>query len=330
VVQQSSEVRFAQVLEQLLKERYRRNRAALAEAADLSPSALSQYVRGRATPSLEVLVRLADAFGVSLDYLVFGQDHVTRAPEYEYGYLTSQVEAGIRKSQADAATLYDLVARIGARLSQQIKIAAQELQPEAVSGTGMLTVDEVTTLESCSTHTVVVTPTLETEVLLLPARGEGETAAPGTFNEVIVENIEVQRSYEYFVPRGDEFVRRAGLLRQEVIDKSGLSADVVDGLLTVRHVPRACAPGYVLYSLVVAELQRRDEATYDRVQHFVIPSTDPGLGHVATVEPASGSYQNFGLLDANVLPRLISELDDLRRSSSAPRADFGAQPVEST
>ena len=50
-----SEVRFAQVLEELLNERYKRNRAELAQQADISPSALSQYVTGREIPSLQVL-----------------------------------------------------------------------------------------------------------------------------------------------------------------------------------------------------------------------------------------------------------------------------------
>jgi transcriptional regulator with XRE-family HTH domain len=116
------EVKFAQVLEELLTERYRRNRAALAQAAHVSPSALSQYVRGKATPSLEVLVHLAGALEVSIDYLVFGRDQQSSAPE---GYLSSQLEAGIRRAQTDAAALHDLVARVGIRLAQHIKAAAQ-------------------------------------------------------------------------------------------------------------------------------------------------------------------------------------------------------------
>src|SRR5829696_3925957 len=110
------EIRFAQVLEQLLNERYKRNRAELALKAHISPSALSQYVRNRATPSLEVLAHLAEALDVSIDYLVFGRDEQSLSADT--GYLTSQLESGIRKSQTDAAELYDLVARVGDRLGK--------------------------------------------------------------------------------------------------------------------------------------------------------------------------------------------------------------------
>lgn len=75
------EVAFGQILELLMKERYRRNRAALAEILHMSPSSLSQYVRGRATPSLEVLVHLAEHFDVSLDYLVLDQERTASPPE---------------------------------------------------------------------------------------------------------------------------------------------------------------------------------------------------------------------------------------------------------
>jgi predicted transcriptional regulator len=41
-------IKFAEVLKQLVVEKYRRNRAALAKEVHISPSAISQYVRGRA------------------------------------------------------------------------------------------------------------------------------------------------------------------------------------------------------------------------------------------------------------------------------------------
>jgi transcriptional regulator with XRE-family HTH domain len=325
MVEAAPEVRFAQVLGQLLTERYKRNRAALAQAAHVSPSALSQYVRGKATPSLDVLVHLAGALDVSIDYLVLGEDQ--QSSNFEAGYLSSQLEAGIRRAQTDAAALHDLVARVGARLGQQIKAAAQELLPEAVSGTGALTADEATMVEGCSLHTSIVTSSLDTEVLVLPTGDNEETAAPGPFAEVVVKNIEEHQRYEYFLPQYHNLDHSAYLLRQQVIEKSSLDPTEVDRYLKIYHVPRACAPGYLIYQVPITDLQRNAEVIYDRVApFFATTASNPGMAHIVTVEPASRSYRNFALLDANLVPGLLLELEELRRTSTP--AEYGSHPEE--
>ena len=50
------------------------NQLQLGERLNISPSAVGMYEQGRRTPSLETLVRLSVLFGVSLDYLITGQD----------------------------------------------------------------------------------------------------------------------------------------------------------------------------------------------------------------------------------------------------------------
>lgn len=49
------------------------SRQTLSELCGLAPDAVRRYERGEARPSMEALVRLADFFGVSIDYLV-GRD----------------------------------------------------------------------------------------------------------------------------------------------------------------------------------------------------------------------------------------------------------------
>ena len=112
------EINFAQVLDALLTDKFRRNRAGLAKAAHISPSALSQYTRRKATPSLEVLVHLASALDVSLDYLVFGRE--PSAPSPEVGYLSSHLEAAVRQAETRSAAITDLISRTGARLGESI------------------------------------------------------------------------------------------------------------------------------------------------------------------------------------------------------------------
>ena len=49
------------------------SQAELAGALRISPSAVGMYEQGRREPSIEILIALAEEFGVTLDYLVAGQ-----------------------------------------------------------------------------------------------------------------------------------------------------------------------------------------------------------------------------------------------------------------
>ena len=57
-----------------LRERQRKSRKTVSELCGLPPDAVRRYERGEADPSMESLVRLADYFDVTIDYLV-GRDY---------------------------------------------------------------------------------------------------------------------------------------------------------------------------------------------------------------------------------------------------------------
>lgn len=57
-----------------LRERQRRSRMVVSELCGLPPDAVRRYERGEALPSYDALVKLADYFEVSLDYLVGRSD----------------------------------------------------------------------------------------------------------------------------------------------------------------------------------------------------------------------------------------------------------------
>lgn len=54
---------------QKLRERRGMNRKALSEVCGLSKNVVARYERGERTPDIEDAAKLADFFGVSLDYL---------------------------------------------------------------------------------------------------------------------------------------------------------------------------------------------------------------------------------------------------------------------
>jgi transcriptional regulator with XRE-family HTH domain len=310
------DVRFAQVLEALLNQKYKRNRAALASAANLSPSALSQYVRGKAAPSLPVLADLSDALDVSMDYLVFGREHPSSVvdPGYLIGHHLDEVK---RQAQSDAAARYDLIARLGAYLAKMIDAAITEaIIPSADHIAGTLTPREAKLLERTSIHTTIVTSNLGAEVLVLSTSEARETAAPGVFGSVVIENIRNHNRYTYLIPAGQKLSRDASLFRQLVIEKGDLDSSVVDRHLRITQIPRACFPSYLIYAISLSEFRQTAAEIYDRVAPFLNnDSSEPGLVHIATLVPASGSYQQYALIDSALIPSLLQEVDDLKRAA---------------
>lgn len=308
---------FAQVLQQLMDEKYRRNRAELAEAVHISPSALSQYARGRATPSLDVLVSLAEALDVSLEYLVFGSERSAALPEL--GFLTAHLESHIRNSQAQTASLHDLVARIGARLGDSIQSTARALLPEASTLAGILTPVDVFKLERCSNRITIVTTDLSQEVLV-KHNEEGGMAAPSIFAEIIAENVREGSVYEYIVPQGAAWSQEANLLRQEVIRIGKLEPSYVDQQVQVFHVPNACRPGYVVQHFQVKKLQRRVPEIHERIERFIYLDPDnQNLGFVAYIELTNFSYQHFALINKGDVPRILKDLSIIRRNKHHDR-----------
>lgn len=310
---------FAQMLQELMTERYRRNRAELAAAAHISPSALSQYARGRATPSLDVLVQLAETLDVSIDYLVFGQERT--APSPELGYLTSHLESHMRSMEEQNATLHDLVARIGAQAGAQlaglVRSTADALLAEAASLGGTLSSPEVARLERCSAATTIFTSDLSKEVVILDRDGDDEAVMPSVFAQVVADNISEGSRYEYIVPRGEKWSVVARLLRQEIIRLSERDTTYVDRHLRVLQVANSCVPGYVVQHLDLERLQRQAADIYERIVRFL--HLDPGrdgMGFVAYVEMVNTSSQHFDLIAKESIPRLLEEVRTFQKSAT--------------
>ena len=65
---------FARVLDRLIKARKTKVKE-LCEATGITRQAISDYRRGISTPKSGILIKLADYFGVSCDYLLTGKDY---------------------------------------------------------------------------------------------------------------------------------------------------------------------------------------------------------------------------------------------------------------
>jgi hypothetical protein len=307
---------FAQVLRQLMEDKYRRNRAKLADKAHVSPSALSQYVRGRATPSLDVLVALADALDVSLEYLVFGKERATAPPEL--GFLAAHLESHIRVSQVKLGAIHDLAARMGARLGESMQAVAREILDETPTVAGMITPSDVFKLERCSNRVTVVTSDLSQEVLVLQHQhGAEDVAAPSIFANIVAENIRDGSTYEYIVPHGAKWSQAANMLSQEVIRVGELDSDRVYRQLQIFYVPNSCTPGYVVQHLWIDKLQRRAPDIFERVERFIYADPkNPELGYLAYIELTNLSFQYFALINGSEISRILDDLSGVRKSKT--------------
>ena len=57
----------------------------LAKRLNISPSAVGMYEQGRRTPAIDILIRMAILFEVSLDYLVTGRETLNSITDEKVG-----------------------------------------------------------------------------------------------------------------------------------------------------------------------------------------------------------------------------------------------------
>ncbi|GAB2859851.1 hypothetical protein GCM10022221_69270 [Actinocorallia aurea] len=305
------DIRFASVLRRLLDERYRGNRREFARRLHISESALSQYVRGKATPGLAMLVAIARELDVSLDLLVLGVDREPAAPDY--GEFVAHLEYAFNRSRAESASTRDYVARVGAALAEQIEGVVKATLAEAAPRG--LTTAEIIRLEGHSRTTRIATADLGSDIVLLgfdPAAPDGAQSAAGPFTGVVTGNIKKGRTYTYAIPEGAEWRFKATRLRQVVALVGGLSLAAVDRHLRFHESARSLVPGFVIYDTDPASAA--DDPLFERIADF----TDPSTGRV--VLSTSYTDQIYVPVEPKYHQRVVADYEETVRSG--PRLTF--------
>ena len=73
------------------------SQAELAERLKISPSAIGMYEQGRREPSAQILVAMAEIFGVSTDYLLTGQARTQAEGDALTQMLLSRITSADRR-----------------------------------------------------------------------------------------------------------------------------------------------------------------------------------------------------------------------------------------
>jgi len=172
---------------------YSRNRQAICDQVGISPAALSQYALGKTRPSFEKLVALAQFFGVSLDYLVFGEPVSAPVDAAPFARFFEQALSEVR---AQSSRHSDLVTRIGRVLADRVDEVARELVDQSATAgrEGLIEFDEILRVERYCRKADIVTTSLGANVI-----EAAEGPAAGQFLEVVGANLMKNCSYRFLL-----------------------------------------------------------------------------------------------------------------------------------
>jgi transcriptional regulator with XRE-family HTH domain len=172
---------------------YSRNRQAILDAVGVTAAALSQYARGQTRPSFQKLLTLAEFFGVSLDYLVYGEPVGTAVDDAR---LAKYVEHAIADVQARTSRHSDLLTRIGRVLADRVNDVARELAESGTAGReGLIQLDEVLRVERYCRQADIVATDLSPNVIDM---ADGDSVA-GQFLQVVAANLSKGCKYRFLL-----------------------------------------------------------------------------------------------------------------------------------
>lgn len=304
------EVKLGKILSNLIDNGgYRRNRGKICEAAGVSPAALSQYISGRTKPSFDVLVRLADFFEVSLDYLVYGQQRRGDAA-VDYGPIVKYVDVSLTRLQDATQQQAHIVNRVGAMLARQIETAVRStVEASAGYGAGLISDDDTLLLESFSDETQLITMNLEYDIIELPDTAEG---AAGRFLPVVAANISQGRPYKFLLAGQSALDWRGLVQKYRKILNDMASSEMVNNYCHFRLSDSPVFSGLGIYRLNVPTLIAEQPALYELVAPFIDVT-----GHISYSIPPSDRLTADAPHDLKHLTNAKSQFEILWRRSTA-------------
>lgn len=287
-------VQFKSILEELLNSRgFNGKRKILASQVGLkSAAAITHYTTGTATPSFEVLVRLAEALNVSLDYLVFGETEIEKQPA-----LTSEYNMYLEKRLNDLIGRIDrkndLTSRLSRTLMNRLADSIDSL-PNTLLPAGFLLDDETMVLEECSESTSIISLNFIYDLEI------DSNPTAGRFARIVAENLKRNRQYKFLFPKDMTRIDRGW---KEVVEEfRTIIANIVGTRnswhkrcqFRVAQGSLLCGAGF--YKLNTDQLRECDPALYERISDSLSSE-----GYVGYVIPPSTKPQGDMLMDSDTL-----------------------------
>lgn len=229
------EVKFQNSLGDLIRSRgLARQQKNIASDLGISEAALSHYIKGRSTPSFENLLRMADYFDVSLDYLVYGDTSALLMTGGEVDYVARQVQTALNQAQNISARKQDLVSRLAQVMIQSLDGAVEEIvaHPTSLEQSVTLSNNDAVLLEENALSVDVMSGWQSADPKIGRQSGtsittpDGKTT-PGPFLEVQANNLKRGISYRQIVqgPK-NEWFERAGKVRSN-LQSAGVAPELI-------------------------------------------------------------------------------------------------------
>ncbi len=270
---QNREVKLEEMLSSLIERGgYSRNRQSILDAVGVSAAALSQYVRGQTRPSFQKLIDLGAFFGVSLDYLVYGEP---LAPAVDPSPLARYVEHALADVQARTSRHSALLTRIGRVLADRIDSVARELANSDTAGReGLMQQDEVLRVERYCRRADIVTMTLTLDVIHM----SGTDPVAGQFLGVVAANLAKGTKYRFLLPGGGAVHDNAVASFRSLLAASDVTGDHLHGNLAFGRATMPVTVGAGIYQLDVAAFEREEPALFTQFSKYL--SDDHWIGYV--------------------------------------------------
>lgn len=258
---QPRNVKLGEVLTSLIERGgYSRNRRAILAAVGVSAAALSQYARDETRPSFRRLIALADFFGVSLDYLVFGGPARTTV---DHGPLARHVDQALAQVQTRANRHSALVTRIGRVLADRVNEVAQEVADSPTAGReGLIQDDETIRLERYGQRVHILTMDLAADLV-----GPENESIGGSLFHVVAANLLRGCEYRFLVAGGNVHEAAVSSFRSLLTSQAG--GDRVHQLCDFRGATTPVMFGAGFYQLDIAALALQEPALHAQVSDYV-------------------------------------------------------------
>lgn len=223
---------------------YTRNRGPILDSVGVTAAALSQYARGRTRPSFEKLVALADFFGVSLDYLVYG-DPVSSP--VDPGPIARFVEHALLDVQTRTNRHAELVTRIGRLLGDRIADVAKEIVESRSAGIeGLISHGEILRIERYCRNADIVATDLTANIIAV----DRDEIVPGQFFQVVARNLSRGATYRFLLA-GELTMQSPEIIRfREMMAKT--VGDAFHANCSFRRTVLPIPGGYGVYSVDAA------------------------------------------------------------------------------
>lgn len=284
------EVKLETMLGRLIeRDGYIRNRQPILDSIHVTAATLSQYTHGRTRPSFDKLLALADFFGVSLDYLVYGEPTSTPvdpAPVIRY------VEQALVDAQARTTRHSELVARMSRLLMDRIGDVAKEvLEAESGGFEGLIELKEILRVERYCLQADIVAADLGSDII---STADGEPLK-GQFFQVVIDNL--RRGCRYRFLLDGELTTQSpivGRFRQMISDAVG--GDRLHEYCFFRTTTWPVTGAPVLYKLDVPRFEKEDPLLFEQFHEYLFDDT--WLGYLN--RPNEGSTADMLMTPSHV------------------------------